>query len=249
MKTPLSSVLCLSLFLAACSGNTGNQITLVSDKVNTTESTYTLDLNIPQVKGLSDQTMQKDINDRLEKIATDIQTGFKKEIADIVLDPNFPKSGMGMDYQAYTLSPQIISLTINASPYSAGAAHPNHVTTSFTYDIDTKKEVTFVDLFNTKTKYLERLSSLTITQLIDESKKKGTYYEAEEQMIREGAAPKAENFANFAIQAGSLVLIFDPYQVGPYAEGVQSVTLSEAELTDVLSNEGRKLLSETASKK
>jgi hypothetical protein len=47
-------------------------------------------------------------------------------------------------------------------------------------------------------------------------------------------------------QKSNLVLTFDPYQVGPYAEGEQTITLSREELTDVLSNLGRKILSDTA---
>lgn len=250
MKHSLPVALCLSFLCIACSGNgTGNSVKLVSDIVNKNEPTYTFDLHIPQVKGLTDEAVQKDINERLQKKAADLQTGFLKEIQDIVIDPKeTTKSGLSMDYHAETLSQDLISLVMEVSPYDAGAAHPNHVTVPFTYDIATKKEIAFVDLFNTKEKYLERLSTLTIAQLIAESKKKRTYYEAKEQMIKEGAGPKEENFRAFAIENGNLVLYFDPYQVGPYVEGIQTVTLSRAEITDVLSNQGRKFLSETEKK-
>lgn len=239
-----------AILLAACSGNgSGSSLKVVSDKINKTEATYTLDLEIPQVKGLSDETIQKDINDRLQKMATDLQTEFQKEIAGIVVDKDSTKSGLNLDYNVVTLSEKLISLDIEASPYTSGAAHPNHFAMPFTYDIETKKVITLTDLFNTKEKYLERLSELSIAQLIAESKKKGTYYEAKVDMIRQGAAPTAEDFRNFTIANGTIIFIFDPYQVGPYAEGTQTITLSRAQITDVLSNYGRKILSETEIKK
>ena len=134
---------------------------------------------------------------------------------------------------------------MEVTPYIAGAAHPNVRTESFAYDIVMKKQLLLTDMFNTNTKYLERLSELSIKQLIDTSKKNNTYYEAKLQTIKQGAAPKQDNFKTFAIQDGSLIISFDPYQVGPYAEGVQTVTLKRTDITDVLSNQGRKLLSES----
>lgn len=250
MKHPLPFLLSVLVFLAACSGNgSGSSLKVVTDKINKTEATYTLDLEIPQVKGLSDEATQKDINDRLQKIAADLQDGFKKDIAGVVIDKDSTKSGLNVDYSVVTLSEKLISLDIEASPYISGAAHPNHFAMPFTYDIEAKKPVTLTDIFNTKEKYLERLSELSIAQLIAESKKKGTYYEAKVDMIRQGAAPTAEDFRSFTIANGTIIFIFDPYQVGPYAEGTQTITLSRAQITDVLSNYGRKILSETEIKK
>ncbi|UPA21998.1 DUF3298 and DUF4163 domain-containing protein [Candidatus Peribacteria bacterium] len=250
MKTSLMYVLCTALILSACGAEkSADGVRIVTDTVNVTEQAYTLTLRVPQIKGLNDSATQTDVNDRLKKIVDDAKTGFLNEIKDIVIEPgDDTKSGLTVDYKAGTFSQDILSIVLEASPYMAGAAHPNHVSVSFVYDVATKKEIAFTDLFNTNAKYLERLSTLTIEQLIAESKKKGTFYAQKEQTIRQGAGPKAENFRTFSIENGSIVLTFDPYQVGPYAEGTQTVTLSRAQITDVLSNYGRKLLSETEKK-
>ncbi len=248
MKFSLHSALCLTVVLVACgSSSTRNSVKLVSDIINKNEANYSLNLHIPQVKGLQDEAVQKDINTRLENIATTKE----KELGmqDMSDDPNTPgKGSLGIDYTAKTLSQSWISILLSIDTYVEGAAHPNTNGLSFLYDVTSKKELKLEDLFNTKTKYLERLSELSIPQLIATSKKNGTYFEAKEQMIREGAGPKKENFDIFAIENGNLVFFFDPYQVGPYAEGMQTVTLPRADITDVLSNEGRKILSETEKK-
>jgi hypothetical protein len=175
--------ICLSIFLASCGGNTNNHpVTLTTQKIEETQPSYVLDLQVPQVKGLLDAATQKTINDRLMAIATQQREQFLKDIKDVYVDPSLnQKSGLTMVFKAGTLSQDIISVVITLGPYTAGAAHPTIATIPFTYDSETKKEITFNDLFNTKAKYLERLSDLSITQLIAESKKKGTYYEAKEQ--------------------------------------------------------------------
>lgn len=249
MKKSVLVPLAISLLLFGCALN-GTSVTLQRESKKEAQPTYTLDLTIPQVKGLADAATQTAINERLNAIVEKTKTAFLAEIKNAYTSADQDsKSGLSMTYEAKTLSQKTISLLLQASPYTAGAAHPNHVTIPFTYDVEAKKEVHFADLFNPKTEYLKRLSELTIAQLIAESKKKGTYYEAKEQTIRAGAAPKAENFAVFSIDAGNLVLTFDPYQVGPYAEGVQTVTIARADITDVLSNEGRKILSEVTAEK
>lgn len=250
MKTSLASIACTALLLSACGGEKSpDGVRIVSASLQETETTYTLSLRYPQVKGLNDGDAQTMINERLKAIVEETKAAFLNEIKAIVPVPgDDTKSGLIMDYIPGTFSQDIVSIVLQSSPYMAGAAHPNHVSIPFVYDVATKKEIVFTDLFNTKAPYLERLSELTIEQLIAESKKKGTYYTAKEQTIRQGAGPKAANFKTFSIENGSIVLTFDPYHVGPYAEGTQTVTLSRAQITDVLSNYGRKLLSETEKK-
>lgn len=44
-------------------------------------------------------------------------------------------------------------------------------------------------------------------------------FEPDTQWISEGTAPKEENFENFLITDNALIIIFDPYEVAPYAAG------------------------------
>ncbi len=247
MKKSLLSAVLLTVALSACGD--GNTVKVVTDTVRKNETHYSLNIKIPQVKGMADTAAQKDINDRLKKFADDQEKQFQTDIADLVIgiDEDM-KSGLTIEYNVVTLTPELLSMTLEVSPFMAGAAHPNHVSFPFNYDIATSKKIAFEDLFNTKAKYLERLSELSIQELIETSKENGTYYAAKEQNIRQGASAKLENFRTFTIKDGSLVLTFDPYQVGPYAEGTQTISLTRAQITDVLSNYGRKLLSETEKK-
>ena len=245
MKKYLWTTCCMALIVTAC-GSGKNGVSVVSDTNDEMQSTYAIHSEIPQIRGIADVATLKDINDRLEKIGKDERAKFLSDIKDVYIDPKEnQKNKLSITFKTATISPQLISIIVEASPCIAGTAHPNLVTIPFVYNVDLKKQITFTDLFNTKTKYLERLSSLSIKQLIDASKKNNSYYEAKEQTIQQGASPKIENFKTFSIENGNLILTFDPYQVAAYADGIQSVTLARAEITDVLSNEGRKMMSET----
>jgi hypothetical protein len=238
----LSIAISLLLLTACTSSKSGINIT--KNVIHETHPTYSLDLVAPQVHGLADEAVTKSINDALQKI---VDNQKKKFLADI---EEFPApsdgtlgSSLHMDYEVITANPTLLSIILRSTPYMAGAAHPNHISFSFLYDLESKKQMTLSDLFNTKSKYLDRLSQLSMKHLIDQSKKNGTYYEGKEKQIGQGAGVAPENFSTFSIDGENLILTFDPYQVGPYAEGEQQVTLSRAEITDVLSNKGRKILS------
>lgn len=67
------------------------------------------------------------------------------------------------------------------------------------------------------------------------------------KMIEEGTAPRPENFAQFEPLAapdgriGALRFVFPPYQVGPYADGMQTVDVPAAVLRPYLADDVRGL--------
>lgn len=67
------------------------------------------------------------------------------------------------------------------------------------------------------------------------------------KMIEEGTAPRPENFAQFEPLAapdgriGALRFVFPPYQVGPYADGMQTVDVPAAVLRPYLAEDVRGL--------
>lgn len=54
-----------------------------------------------------------------------------------------------------------------------------------------------------------------------ELKNLGEYYV--ESFVEDGTAPRLENYQNFVVTDSGITFIFDPYQVAPYAAGIQRV--------------------------
>jgi hypothetical protein len=76
---------------------------------------------------------------------------------------------------------------------------------------------------------LKRLSDVSRAQLT-----KTLGEDVNTEYLNQGTTPEEANFENFTITGDALVLIFPPYQVGPYALGTQTVSIPLVELKDVL---------------
>lgn len=78
--------------------------------------------------------------------------------------------------------------------------------------------VSISDLFLDFNQGLSSVSSFVQKELM-----KGQF--ADKDWVSDGAAPKNENYQNLIVNNNSLKVIFDPYQVAPYAAGVQKIEI------------------------
>lgn len=142
------------------------------------------------------------------------------------------KYSLGMTYETKTGPRTITYIYIRIA--DTGGAHPNSFYKTFTFDTVTGEEVTLGDLFLPGSGYLDRLSSIARADLptvIDEY--------ADAGFIEEGTSPSAESFQNFYLEGSTLVLLFPPYQVGPYSLGTVRLPIELARLTSILKTEYR----------
>ena len=127
-------------------------------------------------------------------------------------------------FQIHTATRALVSLEMDLSVYHAGAAHPLPSTLTVTFSLENGQPLTLADLFVPGAAYLDRLAELAAGQL----RERGTL------LFDEGIAPTAENFIHWVVTPHGLTLIFDVYQVSPYAAGVQRVTIPFDQLTGLL---------------
>lgn len=111
-------------------------------------------------------------------------------------------------------------------------AHPNAYYRTFTFDTKTGAALTLGDLFSSGT-YLQVLSSTAredLPKIISER----TGSDADITYIKNGTTANADNFQNWYLDGGNLVLVFAPYQVGPYALGTITDPISLVRLGSIL---------------
>jgi len=113
-------------------------------------------------------------------------------------------------------------------------AHPNTFYRTFTFNLATGEELDIASLFLPRSDYLRRLSAISQFEL---AKSLGDF--ADVEYIAQGTGPEPLNYQNFVIDADTLVLMFPPYQVAPYAAGSQSVVIPLSQLVDILKSEYR----------
>jgi len=127
-------------------------------------------------------------------------------------------------------SPKALSYVYTLYEDTMGA-HPNAYYKTFSFDKATGAEITPATLFTGA--YLGRLSEIARRELpAIIAEKSGA--EANMEYLMDGTTPIPDNFQHFALQDDMLVLIFPPYQVGPYALGTQFVEVPLSEIADIL---------------
>ncbi|MBU2103801.1 DUF3298 domain-containing protein [Patescibacteria group bacterium] len=137
------------------------------------------------------------------------------------------KQALAIEYNE-VLGPHTVSYVYTLYMDTFGA-HPNSFYRTFVFDAETGTELKLKDLFSPRTEYLKRISEIVRFNL---QEKFGTGIDS--SYLQQGTEPKASNFETFVIEGDTLVLLFPPYQVGPYALGPQSVAIPFAELEDIV---------------
>lgn len=113
-----------------------------------------------------------------------------------------------------------ISVIIRQEGYSGGA-HGYHVASSFNYDVKNHKELKITDFVTLE--QASKVSRESLKKEYDENDGGGDIYET---FAVPGTDPKIpENFAVFSFIPNELTVIFNEYQVGPYAYGEQMAVI------------------------
>lgn len=105
-----------------------------------------------------------------------------------------------------------------------GGAHGNLILSSQNHMLPGAEVFTLADLFPRKDKALKLISELSRKKLLARG--------LPEDMVNMGTVPEEENFCTFVLEKDGITFYFSPYQVGPWAEGVVTVSLSLGELSD-----------------
>lgn len=189
----------------------------------------------PQISGFGPQT---------DAINKDIASAFNKDIAQFKKETDCTESISGdlgcyfeVSYNTDMATDDLLSFSFEANTYSGGA-HPNSFTTTLTYDVKSGKTLGLGDLFKPNSNYVKTISDYCIEALKKQMRVPEQGIEPDEEMIRDGAGPKEENFNSWSVSKKGVVVYFAPYQVGPYAAGPQVVVIPYKVLKDKAKEDG-----------
>ncbi len=142
------------------------------------------------------------------------------------------KQALQIGYVSAT-SPHTVSYVFTIYADTLGA-HGNTEFKTFTFDTETGNLLSLSDLFTPGAPYLTELSRVSREQL-----SKTLEVPTDDPMLITGTEQNAANFSHFFLDDTSLVLLFPPYAVAPYAAGPQTLALPRTELKDLLKLEYR----------
>lgn len=136
----------------------------------------------------------------------------------------------------------ILSLEFQIWTYGAGAAHGNSFTKVLNLQLHPAKEFRLRDIFRPSTDHLKMLSSYCLDDLrkqrslrqSDSGAQTARFESDYDRWVVEGTAATEENYRCYSIASNGMKIHFDPYRVGPYAEGKYEVFIPAYVLRDVV---------------
>ncbi|MDR0815926.1 MAG: DUF3298 and DUF4163 domain-containing protein [Desulfovibrio sp.] len=165
------------------------------------------------------------IDAEIRRWVTAIADEFEENFAgDDATDDDVPKYELQGSYVVTRPSATAISFTFELWTYTGGA-HGNLDIITLNYSLLTGQCLDLVDLFEYPDAALKLMSDWSARELL--RRFAGTQMK---QMILDGTASEAENFANLTLTPDGVTIQFQPYQVAPWAAGAQQVEMPFEEL-------------------
>jgi uncharacterized protein DUF3298/peptidoglycan-N-acetylmuramic acid deacetylase PdaC-like protein len=200
---------------------------------NNKEGKYTVNAEYPQIEG--DSRFDGFNQQARSMIGKDV-AAFKTGEAEALEETNdLPEetqiSTLDVGYNIRFATDDLISVEFSESQYERGAAHGSSITIVLNYDLKNKKKLALADLFQPKSNYLNVISAYCIKDLQDQSKKNDMLMA---DQIKEGAAPRSDNYGAWTITRKGLWITFDAYQVAAYAAGPQHVLVPYSALKSIV---------------
>jgi len=199
---------------------------------------YTIDAEYPQIEGDARfDGFNREARSLVTKDVAAFKAGETSGEADSGTPEETQESSLGIGYEIRLATDDLISIEFREGTYEAGAAHGNSATSVLNYDVKNGKKLALAELFNPKANYLSVISTYCIKDLRDRAKKDKDSM-IDEEMMKTGAAPKADNYQACAMTKKGLWVTFDPYQVAAYAAGPQYVLVPYSALKDIIRPDG-----------
>jgi hypothetical protein len=141
---------------------------------------------------------------------------------------------LDITYQTFQFSDTVTSVQFDVYEYTGGA-HPNSYYRTFVFDLGQERVLTLNDLFVAGVNPLDTIFPIVQADL--QAQLTTMEVPADGAWIDDGTGTIPENYQNFVLTEDSLIFLFPPYQVAPYAVGPFTVTIPLANLSGILAPE------------
>jgi len=204
-----------------------NAVTVTSKEVNDKNDLYSVQLQIPVVSGLKDEAYQTKLNEQLESRATKVLDDLKKQAA---ADQKASKTS-GFEFRPYEME---ITFSVKSDGSGENGAFSLEVLT-YTYT-GGAHGATVADTYNVRNG--SEASPLTLEQLLgsDYLKTANAAVAAElkanpDRYYPQDGSDAFQSIADdqtFFVSQGTVRLIFQQYEIGPYASGIVEIPVKAA---------------------
>jgi hypothetical protein len=199
---------------------------------NEDSGSYSVAVEYPELQGISASGVREKVNGAIKAgVYNQIAVFQSANASNLPLGEPDLKSSLDGSFDVSLLTRSFFSGLMSYSDYSAGAAHPGNYLAALNYDLRSGEAVTLDKLLrglDPSGGYMARLGAYVKKDLV---RQLGDSQDAIDT-INLGAAPTAENYANFTLDAAGLTIHFESYQVASGAAGPQVVDVPYKYLLD-----------------
>jgi hypothetical protein len=177
-------------------------------------------INYPRIEGLSDSSVQQQVNDKLEGLFTDDRKNLTTK-DELMVDDNFSVE-------------QIQNLLIickTGYDYPIGAAHGAPIRVYYFIDTKTGTFYQFTDLFKKDSNYIKTLDSLVRKEMKEQEKKDGSIYDT-------SVSTYVTENQFFYLDKDTLTIYFDSGAIAPYAAGFPEFEIPFSDIMNLIDTNG-----------
>jgi len=205
------------------------EIKVKSKTMNEETDAYIVEIDIPVISGFENKEFEETMNAEIDKSASDYVNLIKTMAIEIeeegyLTSPYFA----GVAYNVLRNDEKYLSLEIIYNEYTGGA-HGNYFTDYINYDLAEEKSLSLGEIMKRDVDYMTVLEE-AIAEAIADKRTSSEYGDA----LHSWYEGLEEETLSFSIQTEGLGIHFQPYEIGPYAEGAPSFVIPYERLADVI---------------
>jgi hypothetical protein len=190
---------------------------------------YTITAQTAVLVGSDDPRVQA-FNSATKGVVDHAVAAFKKNLADLLPTPNSTTSTLQIRSNLLSPPGNIFSIKFDMQSFYSGAVHPGDTSQTVNFDLERGQALALGDLFTANADYLAEIAKYCVAQL--------TSRDIGFQGFELGATPTEQNYRNWNITSGGLMITFDEYQVAAYAAGPQTVVIPFGVLAPLIRPDG-----------
>lgn len=189
---------------------------------------YELEVSYPQIDGPRTPRERKFnlyVRNLIERDVKDFKAFCRK-------NRNYPDGSgrrgdyhMGARYDVLYATPELLSIDLTMESFT-GYVNSDWFPVPLNYDLKAGRPLKHLaDLFEPKSKFLESIAAYCVDELMRRGLNCGSGGVGDEQWLRRGAEPKAENYSAWNLTRDGVQITFGEYQVGPGCLGLVDVVV------------------------
>jgi hypothetical protein len=213
------------------------KVIAVEIKEKNTRFNYGLDISYPQID--SPRTpQQRNFNLYVRKLIENDVKDFKVFCSKNRKYPDGRERSMeyhmGTSYEVLYATPELLSINLTMESFT-GYLNSDWYPVSLNYDLKAGGPLKRLgELFKPKSNFLKAIASYCIDEFMRRGLNCGGGGVGDEQWLRRGAAPKADNYSSWNLTRDGIQINFGEYQIGPGCLGLVSVVIPYEYLRELL---------------